>query len=47
MPLVAGKTPEAIEANIRQLIKDGYEQKQAVAIAESYARRMEKKKKNG
>lgn len=33
MPLIQGNSKPAISSNIRELIKSGYPQKQAVAIA--------------
>lgn len=39
MPLVKGKTDEAIQANIKKLMKEGKPQKQAIAIAMSEAGR--------
>lgn len=42
MPLIRGKkawTREGISRNISQLCKDGYEQKQAIAIALDIAKR--------
>lgn len=35
MPLMPGKSKEAQSSNIRELIKSGYPQKQAVAISYS------------
>lgn len=39
MPLEKGHSEEVIQKNIRQLIHEGYEPKQAVAIAYSEARK--------
>ena len=39
MPLRKGKSKEVVSANIRELIKSGHPQKQAVAIALSSARK--------
>ena len=45
MPLRRGKTNKAVSANIRQLIREGYPQTQAVAIALDVARRSPSKRK--
>ena len=42
MPLKSGKSKQAISSNIKELMKTGRPQKQAIAIAMSKA-----KKKNG
>ncbi len=47
MPLKKGSDEKTISSNIRELRHSGYPQKQAVAIAESEARRSTKKKKKG
>lgn len=44
MPLDKSKTRAAFEANVKELIKAGHPQKQAVAIAYSEYRSGEKKK---
>lgn len=46
MPLVGGYSKEAIAERIRQLIKEGYPQKQAVAISYAKAREAAKKIKD-
>ena len=43
MPLKKGKSQKVVGANIRELKKHGYPQKQAVAIAMSQKRRSGKK----
>lgn len=37
MPLIQGYSPEAIQANIRKLIAEGYSPQQAAAIAHDVA----------
>lgn len=43
MPMKPGSDPKTIAQNIKQAIKDGYEQKQAVAMAMEKARESKKK----
>jgi hypothetical protein len=45
MPLKKGKSKATVSANIREMRKSGYPEKQAVAAALSTARRSGKKKK--
>ena len=48
MPLKKGKSKAAVSANIARLVKEGYPQKQAIAIAmrtAGIARRKTKKRK--
>lgn len=44
MPLKKGKSSNAVSANIRKLRKEGYPQRQAVAIAMSEKRKSKAKK---
>lgn len=44
MPLKQGKSQKAVSSNVRQLMKEGRPQKQAVAIALSVAERSRKPK---
>lgn len=44
MPLKKGTDQEIIDANIAELIRSGYSQKQAVAIAYDFARKQKKNK---
>ena len=45
MPLRRGKTNSTVSANIRQLMREGYPQTQAIAIALDTARRSPSKRK--
>ena len=44
MPLLKGSSKKVIQANIAKLIKEGYDVKQATAIAYSEAKKGKKKK---
>jgi hypothetical protein len=44
MPLIQGDTYEVINKNIAKLIKEGYEPKQAVAIAYAEAEKSKSKR---
>jgi hypothetical protein len=44
MPLVKSKSKDAFSKNVKRLVKEGYPQKQAVAIAYDIQRRARKKK---
>lgn len=45
MPLKSGSSKQVISSNISELSHSGYDQKQAIAIALSNARKKAKKKK--
>jgi hypothetical protein len=45
MPLKKGKSKKVISSNIREMIRAGHPQKQAVAAALSTARKSRKRKK--
>jgi ribosomal protein L12E/L44/L45/RPP1/RPP2 len=45
MPLQEGHSKEVVSGNIKELMKSGRDQKQAVAIALSNARKSKRKKK--
>jgi len=47
MPLQKGKSEKVISRNIAELMKSGYPQRQAIAIAYSEAGKSKRKKKNG
>lgn len=45
MPLKQGKSKKTVASNIAKLIREGYETKQAIAIAYSKAGKTRRKKK--
>lgn len=45
MPLKSGSSDKAVSANIKKLMDEGYEHKQAIAIAMAKAGRQTKPKK--
>jgi hypothetical protein len=45
MPLTKGKTKKAVSSNVKKLKKEGYPQKQAVAIALNTAGKSRRKKR--
>jgi|TARA_R110000796_G_scaffold53822_3_gene126186 hypothetical protein len=45
MPLTKGKTKKAVSSNVKKLKKEGYPQKQAVAIALNSAGKSRRKKR--
>ena len=45
MPLKKGKTKKAVSSNVKKLRKEGYPQKQAVAIALNSAGKSRRKKR--
>lgn len=47
MPLIKDGSKGAISANVRQLIKDGYSRRQAIAIALNIQREANKRKRRG
>ena len=44
MPLAKGKSKKTINKNIAELVRSGYEKRQAVAIAYSQAKKGKKKR---
>jgi hypothetical protein len=47
MPLTSGSSPKIVSQNIREMVKSGYPQKQAVAASLSNARKGRKKSRKG